>query len=76
MPAARMENTTDVVISGVTLETVQEELRKAGVKPGQRVSLRVSDPGREFLRLAEQVSDRAKALGLTDAELERLLDEE
>lgn len=75
MPVARTESATEVVISGVTLETVQEELRKAGIKPGQRVSLRVSDPGREFLRLAEEVSGRAKALGLTDAELERLLED-
>lgn len=76
MPETRMENTTDVVIWGVTLETIQDELRKAGIKPGQRVRISVQkDPWDEFFALADRVSERTKKLGLTDEELERLIEE-
>lgn len=76
MPLPRTESATEVVISDVTIETVQDELMKARVKPGQRVLIRVqNDPWNDFFALGERVSDRAKRLGLPEEKLEKLLDD-
>jgi hypothetical protein len=66
----------ETVLEGVTIENVQERLRGIGVRPKQRVVLKVVNPWDELFNVIERVSDRAESLGLTEEKIESILKEE
>lgn len=76
MRAAPANNAKNTVLGGVTIENVQEKMRAVGIRPGQRVTLKVVDAGEELLRVMDRVSGRAEELGLTEEELKRMIEEE
>ncbi len=74
MQTTQVDSAQGTVLEGVTIENVQDRMRKIGIRPGQRVVLKVVDPGEELLRIADRVSERANTLGLTEDGIERLLE--
>jgi hypothetical protein len=75
MGTAQVDSAEGTVLEGVTIENVQDRMRNIGIRPGQRVVLKVVDPGVELLRIADRVGERALRLGLTEEGVERLLEE-
>ena len=71
------------VVTGVTIETFPSAVRRAGLKPGQRFSLVVETDDEmrsrafdEVAVVAERVSARVAADGLSEDDVMRRLEEE
>jgi len=75
MRTEQVDNAKGTLLEGVTIENIQEQMRKLGIKPGQRVSVKIVNPWNELCDVIERVSDRAEKLGLTEEKLAELLKE-
>lgn len=64
------------IIRNVTLDTLSEQIRRSGIRPGQRFTVIIQQPREEMDELIDRVSERARVQGLTDEKLQRLLDDE
>ena len=78
MKAAAMRPTETIragetVLEGVTIENVQDRLRSIGVRPKQRLVVKVVNPWDELFDVIGQVSDKAEALGLTEGKIADIL---
>lgn len=73
MQPMRKDRPDETLLEGVTIENVQERLRSIGVKPNQRIVVKVVNPWNELFGVIERVSERAESLGLTEEEIDDLL---
>lgn len=73
MRPTEINRTGETVLEGVTIENVQERLRSIGVRPRQRLVVKVVDPWNELFDVIGQVSDKAESLGLTEEKITEIL---
>ncbi|MBB6255298.1 hypothetical protein [Nitrospirillum iridis] len=71
------------IVTGVTLQTLPEAVRRAGLKPGQRFTITVEDEPVDraaavsaLRAISERVGARVEAAGLSEDDVMRLLEDE
>lgn len=72
------------VVTGVTLDTLPQAVRRAGLKPGQRFTITIEDEGTgsraeaiaAMQEISRRVGARVAADNLTEDDVMRMLEEE